>query len=201
MPSHPFGKQQKRCLISRIYLPPFWAFCWPGGQALARYLLDVPQSVADKRVIDFGSGCGIAAIAAARAGARRVIATDIDAIAVAAIGLNAWHNQVDVEMWLEDVIDMPARGSHEHHFDILLLGDMHYESNLAKRMLPWIERLRRDEGVEVLIGDPGRRFLPKAGLESLVAFNIATSLEIENSSHQRSAVYRLGQGLPDPPNY
>ena len=135
--------------------PPYWAFAWAGGQALARYILDNPATVAGARVLDLGSGSGLTAIAAMRAGAARVLAADIDALALAAIDLNAAANAVAVEATREDLLaGAPDR------FDIVLVGDLFYERTLAERVLAFIEAASAN-GSEILVGDPRRSYFPK----------------------------------------
>jgi predicted nicotinamide N-methyase len=132
---------------------PFWAFCWPGGEALARHLLDHPEEVAGKRVLDFGTGGGVAAIAAAKAGAR-VLASDLDALARRCVRLNAAANGVDVEVSARDWL-----GDHDLPVDCVLVGDVTYQPELAAKVCSWIEALR-GRGVSALLADPGRGCLP-----------------------------------------
>ena len=131
--------------------PPYWAFAWAGGQALARYVLDNPARVTGKRVLDFGAGSGIVALAAAKAGAAHVLAADIDKYAIAAIMANAQANGVAVATTSDDII-----GSTEK-FDVILVGDMCYERPLAERLMAWLATSR----AEILLGDPGRSYFPK----------------------------------------
>jgi predicted nicotinamide N-methyase len=142
--------------------PPFWAFAWAGGQALARYLLDRPELVRGKRVLDFASGSGLVAIAAARAGAAAVEASDVDGFAIAAIGLNAALNGVAVEMRAADLV-----GSDEG-WDAVLAGDIFYDRNIAERVTDWLFGIA-ERGATVLIGDPGRSYLAKDRLEQLAS--------------------------------
>ena len=134
--------------------PPYWAFAWAGGQALARYLLDNPALVAGRRVLDLGSGSGLVAIAAAKAGAARVLAADIDALALAAIGLNAAANAVTLETTADDLLAAPPGA-----FDVVLIGDLFYERPLAERVLAFAEAARAG-GALVLAGDPRRSYFP-----------------------------------------
>jgi len=164
--------------------PPYWAFAWAGGQALARYILDHPGEVAGRAVLDFGSGSGLVAIAAAKAGARFVCAADIDRYAAAAIGLNARANGAAVEITTEDMIG--SRGS----WDVILCGDMCYERPLAERLLDWL-RERAGAGVRVLLGDPGRSYFPKSGVEKLATYRVRTTRELEDSEIRETSVYRL----------
>jgi predicted nicotinamide N-methyase len=165
--------------------PPFWAFAWAGGQALARYVIDHPEAVAGRRVLDFASGSGLVAIAAARAGAARVTATDIDPFAIAAIGLNAAANGVRVETLAEDVL-----GRHHLDADTILCGDIFYDRDLAPRVLAWLEAWE-ERGARVLIGDPGRTYLPRDRLERLSTYEVPVSRELEDLAIKRSSVWAL----------
>jgi len=163
--------------------PPYWAFAWAGGQALARHILDRPQSVAARRVLDIGAGSGLVAIAAARAGAQAV-AAEPDPFALAAIALNAAANHVAVEIEAGDLIGT-ARA-----WDVVLAGDMCYERPLADRLIPWLRRLA-GEGALVLLGDPGRAYLPGTGLAELARYTVPTSLELEDRTSREAVVWRL----------
>jgi predicted nicotinamide N-methyase len=165
--------------------PPFWAFAWAGGQALARHVLDSrAERWANRRVLDFGAGSGLVGIAAARAGARLVRAGEIDPVACAAIALNAQLNGVEIEIVEEDVIDRdPA-------VDIVLVGDMCYERPLAERLTQWLRRLA-GRGVEVLMGDPGRTYRPTHGLSEIARYTVPTSLELEDRETREGIVWRL----------
>ncbi|HVJ53743.1 MAG TPA: methyltransferase [Aliidongia sp.] len=164
--------------------PPFWAFAWAGGQALARLLLDRPELVEGRRVLDFGAGAGLVAIAAAQSGASRVWASEIDPFACAAIGLNADLNGVKVEVREEDVIGRSADA------DLVLVGDVCYERALAERLVRWLRALA-GRGVTVLIGDPGRNYRPTEGLVELARYTVPTSLELEDRETRESVVWRL----------
>ena len=168
--------------------PPFWAFAWAGGQALARYILDNPEIVRRRRILDFGSGSGLIAIAAMKAGAASVLAADIDAFAVAAIALNAETNEVAVAATTEDLVGVENRG-----WDTILVGDMCYEGPLAARIEAWLRKLA-GEGATVLIGDPGRTYLPKSGLEKLVAYAVKTTRELEDTDVRNTSVWRVSPG-------
>ena len=171
--------------LSRMGLPPpFWAFAWAGGQALARYILDHPDSVAGKRVLDFASGCGIAAIAAAKAGAARVEASEIDAFALAALQLNGEANAVEIAVTGEDLI------GRDEGWEIVLAGDICYERELAERVFAWLRALSA-RGAEVLIGDPGRNYLPKDGLERMISYAVKTTRELEDSDVRNASVWRV----------
>jgi len=164
--------------------PPYWAFAWPGGQALARYLLDHPHEVAGKTVLDFGSGSGLVAIAAAKAGASPVIASDIDPLALAAMELNASANAVFVEQIEHDIIGTNGR------WDTILAGDMCYERPLAERLLVWLRELA-SRGARVLLGDPGRNYFPDGGVDRLTSYAVPTSLDLEDRELRETSVYRL----------
>jgi predicted nicotinamide N-methyase len=165
--------------------PPFWAFAWAGGQALARYVLDDPPKVAGRRVLDFASGSGLVAIAAMKAGAAHAVAAEIDPFAVAAIALNAAANEVAVEVRAVDVL-----GRHESGIDTVLAGDIFYDRDLAAAVLAWLEGWRR-RGVAVLIGDPGRTYLPKDRLARLATYDVPVSRELEDLDIKTSSVWTL----------
>lgn len=163
--------------------PPFWAFAWAGGQALARYILDHPGVVAGGRVVDFASGSGIVAIAAARAGARQVLAADIDSFCGAALGLNAGVNGVVADFIDQDLLDHPPPEA-----DLILAGDICYEKPLAARVLAWLEAAAR-RGARVLIGDPGRTYFPREDLVRLAEYQVPTTRELEDMEVKRTAVW------------
>jgi predicted nicotinamide N-methyase len=166
--------------------PPFWAFAWAGGQALARYVLDHPQTVAGKAVIDFASGSGIVAIAAAQAGARRVLAADIDVFCGEALALNAAANGVRVDFTDTDLLDAAPPAWAE----VILAGDICYEKPLADRVMAWLGAARA-AGATVLIGDPGRSYFPREGLEKVAEYQVPTSRELEDMAVKKTAVWAL----------
>ena len=166
--------------------PPYWAFAWAGGQALARYLLDHPEVVAGKRVLDFAAGSGLQGIAAARAGAARVEASEIDRFALAAIRRNAAFNGVEIGLQERDLVGDEGRDR-----DLILAGDVCYERPMAERVWAWLRGLA-GRGVDVLIGDPGRTYLPKQGLERVIAYAVQTSRELEDSDVRNAVVWRVG---------
>jgi predicted nicotinamide N-methyase len=164
--------------------PPYWGFAWPGGQALARYIIDNPERVKGSTVLDFGAGSGLVAIAAAKAGAACVVAAETDPLALVAIELNASANAVFIEPLGHDIIGTNAR------WDTILAGDMCYERPLAERLLPWLRALTRD-GVHILIADPGRNYFPQAGVTKLATYSVPTSLELEDRAVRETSVYEL----------
>ncbi|MBN8899144.1 MAG: methyltransferase, partial [Rhodospirillales bacterium] len=163
--------------------PPFWAFAWPGGQALARHVLDHPGSVAGKRVLDFAAGGGIAAIACAMAGAALVEAAEIDPLAVAAIALNAAGNAVAVTATGGDVVGDACR------WDLILCGDVCYEAPMTGHILPWLRGLARQ--AEVWVADPGRAYLPRDGMTPFAEYRVPTTLELEDRTERLVRLFRM----------
>ena len=168
--------------------PPYWAFAWPGGQAVARLILDRPELVKARRVLDLGAGGGIAAIAAMRAGALRATANDIDALALAAIALNAAANGVTIDALGRDLLDDPARD-----WDIILAGDLCYEKPMAGRVMGWL-RTAASTGTTVLLGDPGRAYAPADGLYKLGDFAVPVSRDLEDRDIRHTAVWQVLPG-------
>jgi predicted nicotinamide N-methyase len=164
--------------------PPFWAFAWAGGQALARYVLDSPETVRGLSILDVASGSGLVAIAAMKAGASSAIAVDIDAFAAHAAQLNADLNSVRVETSDADPVGKPTDA------DVILVGDLFYDRDLAPRVLEWLIGLQRD-GKRVLIGDPGRTYLPRDKLEQIAAYDIPVTRALEDAEVKRAAVWKL----------
>ncbi len=164
---------------------PYWAFAWGGGLALAQYLAEHPEAVAGRRVFDLASGSGLCAIAALLAGAAEATAADIDPVAAAAIALNARANGVRVAVVARDVLD-----EEPPDVDVILAGDWAYEAGLAARVLPWLRR-GAAQGIEILVGDPGRRYLPTADLVELAAYEVRTTTELEDLDLREGRVYRL----------
>ncbi|KAF0227939.1 MAG: hypothetical protein FD175_2333 [Beijerinckiaceae bacterium] len=164
--------------------PPFWAFAWAGGQALARYLLDHPAVVAGKHVLDFASGSGLVAIAAMKAGARVVEAAEIDAYAIEAIGLNARANTVSIAASLGDIL------GEDRGWDVILAGDVCYEQGMAARVIGWLEGLQA-RGATVLIGDPGRSYLPKAKLTELATYMVPVVGALEDNEVKKTSVWGI----------
>jgi len=164
--------------------PPFWAFAWAGGQALARYVLDHAETVRGKRVLDVASGSGLVAIAAMKAGAASTLAIDIDAFAAHAAVLNAALNDVHVEVSDVDPVGQPSEA------DVILVGDLFYDRDLAPRVLEWLIAMQ-SQGKTVLIGDPGRTYLPRDKLEQIAAYDIPVTRALEDAEVKRAAVWRL----------
>lgn len=164
--------------------PPFWAFAWAGGQALARYLLDHPEMVRGKRVLDFASGSGLVAIAAVKAGAARVEGCDIDAFAAEAIAVNAAANGVSVLVRLDDLIGL------DEGWDVICAGDVCYERAMAESVIGWLSGLVA-RGGHVLIGDPGRSYLPKDRLVELATYQVPVTRSLEDADIKKSTVWRL----------
>lgn len=164
---------------------PYWAIPWAGGQALARHLLDHPALVRGRSVADFATGSGLVAVAAARAGAARVLALDLDPLAEAAVRLNAEANGVAVGFRLGDGIGDPLQG-----FDVVTAGDIFYEQRLAERALPWLRALA-GRGALVLAGDPGRNYSVQAGLEPLDAHDAPAVAGVEGRAVMRTRVLRV----------
>jgi predicted nicotinamide N-methyase len=181
----PIWKLTEEALAEIGLPPPFWAFAWAGGQALARYVLDHPETVAGKRVIDFASGSGLVAIAAMRAGAASVLAADIDAFCEAAIGANAEVNGVAVAFTGVNLLDAPPPTA-----DVLLAGDICYERPMAEAVMAWLAQ-GRAAGATVLVGDPGRTYFPKDGLVKLAEYQVPTTRELEDMAVKRTSVWTL----------
>ncbi|MBM3506135.1 MAG: methyltransferase [Alphaproteobacteria bacterium] len=180
----PLWQDLEAWLVQPNVDPPYWAFVWPGGQALTRYLLDHPEVVRGKRALDLASGCGISAIAMARGGAS-VDASETDRVAAAAIGLNAELNQVDVEVLVEDVTDRDNGA-----WGVIVAGDICYEKKMTAALFPWLQRAARG-GATVLVADPGRDYLPRQGLAAITRYVVPTSLDLEKGERRETTVYRV----------
>lgn len=165
--------------------PPYWAFAWVGGQALARWVLDTPDAVAGKRVLVFAAGGGIDAIACAKAGAAQVWANEIDAVAVAALGLNAALNGVTVTPLPEDIV-----GTTDPAWDVVIAGDVCYERPMAARVMDWLRALAAD-GRTVYLADPGRNYFAAEGMEKLAEYDVPTTHDLEGCTSRRAGVYRV----------
>ncbi len=165
--------------------PPYWAFAWAGGQALARYLLDNPGLVEGRSVLDLGAGSGLTAIAAMKAGASKVLAADIDPYAAAAVTLNAQSNSVRVGTTTADLLDAPAEA-----FDLILVGDLFYERELADRVLAFATKAR-DGGAVVLAGDPRRSYFPRDKFLQLAEYSVPVTRDLEDMEIKHTAVWQL----------
>ncbi len=162
--------------------PPFWAFAWAGGQALARYILDNPEIVAGKRVIDIASGSGLVGIAAQKAGAASVLAADIDDFSIAAILLNSNLNSVSLSTTAENLL-----GKSPPDIDVILVGDLFYEKHVAELCLAWLQQATSN----IFIGDPGRSYLPKDQLTKIASYAVPVSRDLEDAEIKQSAVWKL----------
>jgi predicted nicotinamide N-methyase len=180
----PLWRATEATLAAREVPPPYWAFAWPGGQALARYVLDNSAAVRDRSALDFAAGSGLVGIAAALAQAAAATAADIDRIAVAAIALNAAANGVTVDVIHDDPIGRPSA------WDLVLAGDVCYEQPMAGRATNWLRRLAA-AGTEVLLGDPGRSYRPADGLVELARYRVPTSLDLETRTECETVVWRV----------
>lgn len=165
--------------------PPFWAFAWAGGQALARYVLDNPATVYRKQVLDIASGSGLVGIAAMKAGAAHVMAVDIDRFALQAISINATANKVVVEACGDDLLDTPPPD-----VDVIVVGDLFYEKSVATRLMNWLETATA-RGTDVLIGDPGRSYLPRDRLVSCASYDVPVTRDLEDADIKDTQVWRL----------
>ncbi|MFD2204359.1 class I SAM-dependent methyltransferase [Kiloniella antarctica] len=164
---------------------PFWAFAWAGGQALAQYILNHPHVVKGKRVLDFACGCGLQAIAAKLAGAKDVLAVDIDPFAITATKLNAELNNVRINTCVENLVGEPNAG-----WDLILAGDVCYEGPMAEEITQWLKDLSH-QGTTVLMGDPGRTYLPKMGLKRIIAYSVLTSSSLEDTDVRNAVVWKF----------
>lgn len=164
--------------------PPFWAFAWAGGQALARYVLDNPELVAGRRVLDFASGSGLVAIAAAMAGAAQVEASEIDGFAIDAILVNAQVNKVAIAPRAGDIVGV------DEGWDVVLAGDVSYERDMAQRVTDWLQRLAA-RGATVLIGDPGRSYLARERLTPVAEYRVPVTRALEDSEIKKTQVWRF----------
>lgn len=165
--------------------PPYWAFAWPGGQALARHVLDRPDVVRGAAVFDFAAGCGVAAIAAALAGAAHVVASELDPFAMAALALNADLNGVRLSVRDADSVGDPLAG-----IDVVLAGDVCYERPMADRVVPWLRSLAA-AGKTVLLADPGRAYAPRDGLTVCATYAVPTTRELEDREERPTTVWRM----------
>ena len=165
--------------------PPFWAFAWAGGQALARWLLDHPAEIAGQRVIDLATGSGLVAVAAMKAGAASVLAADIDPFCAAAVAANAASNGVEIAFTDANLLDAPPPPA-----DLICAGDVFYEKPMAEAVLTWLKQAQAN-GTRVIVGDPGRTYFPKSGLTLLAEYTVPTTRELEDQEVKRSRVWSL----------
>ncbi len=166
--------------------PPFWAFAWAGGQGLARFVLDHPDTVARRRVLDFASGSGLVAVAAAKAGAAHVVAVDIDPFAAPALRLNAALNGVSIEARIANLVGMPVS---ELGADVLLAGDVFFDRMFADRLVPWFDSLS-SAGMTILVGDPGRAYLPRDRLTRQATYRVPVTRALEDAEIKETTVWR-----------
>jgi predicted nicotinamide N-methyase len=181
----PLWEATEAYLAKNAIPPPYWAFCWAGGQALTRYLLDHEELVAGRRVLDFAAGCGISAIAAALRGAASSEANEIDPVAARVIALNAELNAAAVRPLIEDLTRHAA-----NRWDLVVAGDVCYERPMADVIFPWLRELAR-QGATVLMADPGRAYLPRTGLMEMARYDVPTSLELEDKTHRMTVIYKI----------
>ena len=174
--------------------PPLWAFAWAGGQAVARYVLDHPHVVAGKRVLDFASGSGLCAIAAAVGGAQSALAVDVDGFALEAVAINAQINGAAVEVTGHDLLDADPPDT-----DLILAGDVCYEQPLAGRVLAWLQ-VAHQRGSDVLIGDPGRTYFPRDAMTQLAQYDVPTMRELEGVFMKTAGVFTFSDEFDSEPN-
>jgi predicted nicotinamide N-methyase len=184
----PIWQATEETLARRALPPPFWAFAWAGGQALARYILDHPTEVVGRSVLDFGAGSGLVAIAAAKAGATSVLAAEIDHFAAAAIAANAALNDVAIAVRTLDLLDTT-----DSHWEVVTAGDVCYERPMADRVVSWL-RILAARGVLVLLGDPGRAYLPSEGLIERAHYLVPTSRELEDRECRDTIIWEVLPG-------
>ena len=181
----PIWQATERFLREANIEPPFWAFAWPGGQALARHILDHPDTVAGLRVLDFAAGCGLAGLAAARAGAATVEACELDRLATSSIRLNAAANDCRITAICADLVGETCR------WDLILCGDVCYEAPMTNHIMPWFRDLRR-AGAAVWIADPGRAYLPAGELTRFgPVYDVPTTTELEDRACRSTVLYTL----------
>ncbi|KIL99178.1 SAM-dependent methyltransferase [Paramagnetospirillum magnetotacticum MS-1] len=180
----PLWEATEEALLRVNLPPPYWAFCWAGGQALTRWVLDHPEMVEGKRVLDFAAGSGVTALAAAKLGAAKVEAAEIDPMACYAIRANAELNGVQVDVLADDVVGSPCR------WDVVMAGDVCYEAPMTAHIWPWLVSLAA-EGAMVVMADPGRAYLPKTGLLRVGHYTVITSLDLEDKAQRDVGIYKI----------
>lgn len=181
----PIWEATEKDLEAKHMGPPFWAFAWAGGQAVARYISQHPETVAGRRVLDLAAGSGLLAIAALKAGAASALANDVDPWCEAAVALNAELNGVEVAFTSADLLDAAIP-----EVDVILAGDVFYEEIMARRFLAFLRRARA-AGVDVLVGDPARTYFPRDAFTQVAEYAIETTKEIESADTKRTRVWRL----------
>ena len=179
----PLWQLTERAMEALELPPPFWAFAWAGGQGLARYLLDHPEEVRGKRVLDFATGSGMVAIAAMKAGAAEALSADIERFCETAVALNAEANGVAVGFTCDYLLSQPAPP-----FDVILAGDISYEGPTAARVRGWLEAAAAN-GARVLMGDPDRSYFSRSGLKRLGMYDVPTTRELEDREVKRASVW------------
>lgn len=188
----PLWQLTEEALQEKGLPPPFWAFAWAGGQALARYILDNPEMVRDRQVVDFAAGSGLVAVAAALSGARSVLAVDVDPFSVTACELNAVANGVTVTVSGDDIVGQPLPEA-----DVLLAGDICYEQPLAGRVERWFRSLVA-AGTPVIMGDPGRTYRPSGGMRRLAHYAVPTTRELEDNDVRSTDVWLFDAEMTGP---
>jgi predicted nicotinamide N-methyase len=178
----PLWQASEAFLEQHNMAPPFWAFAWPGSEALARHVTDHPDLVTGRRVLDFAAGCGLAAIASAQAGGQ-ADAAEIDQLAAAAITLNAALNRRNVNVILGDLVGQPCR------WDVILCGDICYEAPMTAHILPWLRQCARK--AQVIVADPARKYVPLAGCKVIARYEVPTSLALEDSQARTVTLFQL----------
>lgn len=182
--AHDLWQKTEEELATAGLAPPFWAFAWAGGQGLARLVLDRPELVAGRSVVDFACGSGLVAIAAALAGASAVLALDVDPFCEAAVTLNAALNGVSPDVRIADLIGEPLDGA-----EVLLAGDVFFDRALSQRLVPWFDTLAR-RGIAVIVGDPARAYLPRDRLDALATYEVPVTRALEDAEVKRTTAWR-----------
>lgn len=180
----PIWQATEQWLNQQNIEPPFWAFAWPGGKAIARYILDHPNCVSHKKILDFAAGCGIAAIAAGMNKAHFIEVADIDPLAQKACAMNAKINNIILDKNSHDVVHQPCQ------WDVIFCGDVCYEAPMTQHIWPWLKRCA-STGAKVIIADPGRNYLPKKELISFCEYDIPTTLELEDHINRHTVLYQI----------
>jgi predicted nicotinamide N-methyase len=179
----PLWEKTESWLEENNVAPPYWAFSWPGSEAIAHHLAQHPELVRGKRVLDFAAGCGLAAIAAVIAGAERVEANEIDPLAIAAMTLNAAANNVKIDAIFGDIIGQPCR------WDVIFCGDVCYEAPMTRHILPWLGEMAQE--ALVIIADPGRAYLPKNDFYEIARYDVPVTRELEDRTLRTTILYRI----------